>query len=142
MEPMVTEAARRDAELVVFSECGITGYDLQGVGARAALALEDPALDQVAAMAKTCNVAIVAGLVERRSDQLHNTAVVFFPDGRRVVQRKHRILSPEKDVAPVVPAERKREIFELQGFRLAIAICSDSAFPGCMRSLPRRAAMR
>ena len=35
MQPLVAEAAGRGAQLVMFSECGITGYDLQGVGAGA-----------------------------------------------------------------------------------------------------------
>jgi len=137
MEPMVTAAARRGAELVVFSECGITGYDLRGVGTKAAIAIDDPALDKVAAMAKTSSVAIVAGFAEKREGRLYNTAAVFYPDGRRVVQRKHRILRPEKDVAPVVAADRKRELFELKGFRLAVAICSDSGIPGLYEDLAK-----
>jgi predicted amidohydrolase len=54
-----------------------------------------------------------------------------------VVQRKHRVLSPEKDVAPVVPAGREREIFELKGFRMAIAICSDSGIPNLHEALAK-----
>ena len=38
MQPLVAEAAGRAAQLVMFSECGITGYDLQGVGAGGGLA--------------------------------------------------------------------------------------------------------
>jgi predicted amidohydrolase len=32
--PLVTEAAKRGADLVVFSECVITGFDLKGVGVK------------------------------------------------------------------------------------------------------------
>ena len=135
MQPLVAEAARRGAELIVFSECGITGYDLKGSQRPGRHCFGRPMLDRVAAMAKASRMAIVAGFEERLSGKLHNTAVVFFPDGRRVVQRKHRILSPEKDLAPVVPAARNREIFELKGFRLAIAICSDSGIPGLYEEL-------
>lgn len=135
MEPLVAEAARRQAQLVLFSECGITGYDLKGVGADAALSLEDPALNRVAAIARRHGVVLVAGLHEKRHDRLHNTAVVFFPEGRRVVQRKHLIMAAEKQVAPIVPAPRERTLFEVGGLQCAILICSDDGIPGIYEDL-------
>jgi hypothetical protein len=53
MQPLIAEAARQGARLAVFSECGITGYDLKGKGAAAAVKLDDPVLSRVAEMAKT-----------------------------------------------------------------------------------------
>jgi predicted amidohydrolase len=135
MQPLVAEAARRGAQLVLFSECGLTGYDLQGVAAAQALPLDDPELDKVADMARKHSTAIVAGLHEKLGTQLHNTAVAFLPDGRRVVQRKHLIMAPEQKAAPIVAAARQRTIFDVAGFRCAILICSDDGIPGIYQEL-------
>jgi predicted amidohydrolase len=135
MQPLVAEAARRGAQLVLFSECGLTGYDLQGVAAAKALPLDDPALDKVADMAREHRTAIVTGLHEKLGSHLHNTAVAFLPDGRRVVQRKHLIMAPEQQAAPIVAAARQRTTFDIAGFRCAILICSDDGIPGIYQEL-------
>jgi predicted amidohydrolase len=130
IEPLVAEAVKRGARLVVFSECSITGFDLKGVGAEAAIALDDPALGKVSRMARKYGAVLVAGFHERLGDKLHNTAGVFYPDGRRVIQRKHHIMKPEQAAAPMTPGPKKRVIFEVDGFRCALLICSDAGIPG------------
>lgn len=135
MEPLIVEAARRDADVVVFSECAITGYDLKGVGVKAAVSLDSPVLQNAADLAKQHDVVIVAGFHERHGDHLYNSAGVFYPDGRRVVQRKHLILKPERSVAPITPGPRKREIFDIAGFRCALLICSDYGISGIVDEL-------
>jgi predicted amidohydrolase len=135
MEPPVVDAVRRGAEMVVFSECVITGYDLKGVGAKAAVALDAACLDDVAKMAQRHGVVIVAGFHERQGDRLFNSAGVFYPEGRRVVQRKHLIMEPERAVAPITAGPRRREIFSVAGLRCAVLICSDSGIPGIYEEL-------
>ena len=135
MKPLVVEAARRHADVVVFSECAITGYDLKGVGVKAAVSQDSPVLRGVADLAKQYEVVIVAGFHERQGDRLYNSAGVFYPDGRRVVQRKHLIMKPERSVAPITPGPRKREIFDIAGFRCALLICSDAGIPGIVDEL-------
>ena len=135
MRPLVAEAARQGARLVVFSECGITGYDLKGKGAATAVKLDDPALGRVGELAKNHCVVIVTGSFERFEGGVHNTAVAFFPDGRRVVQRKHNICEPERRGSNTVPAPRRLVVFEIEGFRCAMVICSDSGLPGIFDEL-------
>ena len=135
MAPLVTEAAKRGAELVVFSECGITGYDLKGIGARAAIPLEAPILNDIAKLARSHDITIVAGFHERLGDKIYISAAVFYPDGRRIIQRKHTVPGPEKGIPSITPGERKRTLFNIKGFRCAILICSDAGISGIYEEL-------
>jgi predicted amidohydrolase len=136
MEPLVEEATRRGAELVLFSECGLTGYDpAQRLAVQAALALDDPALKAVDTMARSYGVVIVAGFYERSEGGIYNTAVAFYPDGRRIVQRKHYIAEPERTNFGALSAPRARTIFEVGGLRCAILICSDTGMEGIYEEL-------
>ena len=135
MESQIVEAVRRGAKLVVFSECALTGYDLKGAGARAAISTNSPELDRVATLARKHGTTIVAGFYEKLGDTLHNSAAVLHPDGRRVIQRKHLIAKPERASCPVVPAGRSRTFFEVEGLRLALLICSDAGIHGIFEEL-------
>jgi predicted amidohydrolase len=136
MEPLVAQAALQGAGLVLFSECGLTGYDPAEYSClQTALALNDAALHKVAAMALTHRIVIVAGFYERLGEEIYNTAVAFYSDGRRVVQRKHHIVEPELTMSGAKSAPRERVIFEVQGVRCAILICSDSGMEGIYEEL-------
>lgn len=135
MEPMVADAARAGADIALFSECSITGYDLKKVAFNAAMELDDPRFKQVDALAAKHNIVIVAGFYEKRGDRVSNCAFVFYPDGRRILQRKHHMVGYEIGPVKVLAGDRKREIFEVRGFKLAILICADSGIAGIEEEL-------
>ncbi|MCX5662718.1 MAG: carbon-nitrogen hydrolase family protein [Planctomycetota bacterium] len=135
MEPMVAQGAAQGADLVLFSECGITGYDLNKVAFNAAMDLDDPRFKLVDAMAKRHNVPILNGFYERRGDRVGNSAFVFYPDGKRLLQRKHNMVGYETGPVKVLAGDRKREIFEIKGFKLAILICADGGIPNIEEEL-------
>lgn len=137
MTPLVASAAARGAELVLFSECGLTGYDLKGVAIRAAVSLDDPILMPVAELARQHNIAIVNGLFEKLDGRVYNTSVAWLPDGQRMVQRKREVTPIEKEHGVVAEADAHR-IFEFKGFRFAILICSDNDVVGVFAHLARR----
>lgn len=135
MAPLIEQAAANRARVVLFSESAITGYDKQLVGIKNAVSLDDPRLDAIAAMAKRSGVVVVAGTYEKHRDGIYNSAIVFFPDGNRLVQRKHYIIAWENEHTPVLSAPRRREIFEVDGMRFAILICADSGIKGIHEEL-------
>jgi predicted amidohydrolase len=130
MIQQISEASTRGAEVIVFSECALTGYDLKGVGAKNAIASDAPALTKLADLARKHNIAIIAGFYEKNAEKVFNSAGVFMPDGRRVIQRKYHVMEDEKKNCGTVPGERKRTLFEINGFKCAILICADTGIPG------------
>ncbi|HYG76534.1 MAG TPA: carbon-nitrogen hydrolase family protein [Planctomycetota bacterium] len=135
MAPLIKEASERGAGLIVFSECAITGYDLKGVGAKAALSLDSREVGKMSKLAKKQRITIIAGLHEKQDGRLYNSACIFFPDGNRVVQRKHNVMDSEKQICPVLPGERKRTLFNVNGFTCAVLICADTGIPGIFDEL-------
>lgn len=135
MEPMVAQAAAGGADVILFSECGITGYDHRLISYNAAMPVDDPRFGAVAAMASRHGIVVVAGFYERAGAEIYNAATVYYPDGRRVQQRKHFIVGYEEKHTDVRSGPRRREIFEVKGFKLAILICADSGVKGIEEEL-------
>ncbi len=130
MTPMVRRARQESARLILFSECGLTGYDLRGRAIATAIRFDDPALTAIDRLAADHRMVIVQGFYERDGDAVYNSAAAFFPEGTRILQRKHRIIDYEARQTPVRSALRKRQVFEIDGFRCAILICADNGIDG------------
>ena len=135
MEPLVAEAKRRGAELALFSESGLTGYDWFRRGWHAAVPADSPKLDPVNQMAKKYDLVIVNGFHERAGEIVYNAAAAFFPDGSRVHQRKHNVQKSEDDMGPIPRADRARTPIHVNGFKLAILICADNGIDGIYEEL-------
>jgi predicted amidohydrolase len=69
-------------------------------------------------------IVILAGLIERDGDHVHNSHVICYPDGRREVQRKH-ILTPGELAAGLTVGPVQRQLITLKGVRCALVICAD-----------------
>jgi predicted amidohydrolase len=82
------DAARADgADLVVFPELGLTGYQLQDLAAEVAVRLDDPRLADLAAA--TEGLSAVVSLVEESADHRLFIAAILLEDGQiRHVHRK------------------------------------------------------
>lgn len=137
MEPLIEEAARRGAGLVVFSECALNGYDLRGVGLGTAVSFDDPKLEKLDALARRFETVLVVGFFEREGASLYNSAAAFHPNGRRDLQRKHAMGGFELQVKTIAPGPRERRLFEVQGLKCAILICADNGIPGIQAELAK-----
>jgi NAD+ synthase (glutamine-hydrolysing) len=84
---LLEDARAKAADLVVFPELGLTGYQLQDLAAEVAMRLDDPRLADLAA--STAGLSAVISFVEESADHRLFIAAALFEDGElRHVHRK------------------------------------------------------
>ena len=81
--PLITEAARQRADLVVLPET-LTYYDSGRMPVDVAEPIPGPTTEYFGKVAKHNNLYIVAGLYERANNLVYNVAVLIGPDGSLV----------------------------------------------------------
>jgi predicted amidohydrolase len=126
-------AERPEADLAVFPELFLSGYDL---GRAHACAIEPyaPALDHVRRAAGEAHMAIVVGFVERGAGgAVHNSLALVDETGALAgLYRKVALFDRERDV--FAPGDRL-VVVPLAGRRVGPLVCFDAEFPELARGL-------
>jgi predicted amidohydrolase len=128
IERFVRTAAERQAEIIAFPECCITGYwHLRHRSQQEMVALAEPvpagpSSQALLALAGEHGLSIGAGLLEQADDgRLYNAYVVAMPDGQH---RRHRKLHPF--VSPFLSPGDEYTVFDTpHGCRVGVLICYD-----------------
>jgi predicted amidohydrolase len=129
IERLSRQAADARARLCLFAEGAITGYVTdRAVLARAPTA-DGPAAARLRRLATELKMAVAAGTIEKTDGGFHVSCFVAMPDGRFVVQRKHGINDAERR-AGLLSGPAERTVFEVDGVKMAVCICSDVGIPG------------
>ncbi|MFA6293921.1 MAG: nitrilase-related carbon-nitrogen hydrolase [Victivallales bacterium] len=132
-------AADDGADLLLTPELSASGYGgFPEVIAVAETAGKGPIYERLAKTSAATGVVIAAGFAELNGTKKHLSHYVVFPDGRFVVQRKHRVTEVERPLEPVAPiapkvagkenqpTELRFEFFEVKGVRCVVSICADA----------------
>jgi predicted amidohydrolase len=85
---LIDEARSQHADLVVFPELGLTGYQLQDLAAEVSIRLDDPRLADLAA--KTADLSAIVSFVEESADHRLFIAAALLEDGE--ISHVHRKL--------------------------------------------------
>jgi predicted amidohydrolase len=140
-EPMIREAARRGADLVVTTECFLDGYAIRDkrMGAAAFAALGEPLPDgpyarKLAGLADELDIYLIAGMVERDGPHTYNTAALFGPDGSLIGRYRKRDIGHE--VIWNTPGSAS-PVFDTELGRIGIIICADRRNAGVVRGVAR-----
>lgn len=131
-------AATAGADLVVLPELWPAGYFAFERYAEVALGLGAPLLDELAALAARLRTTLHAGSVLEAGEggRLHNTSVVFGPDGSRLaVYRKVHVFGYRSREQELVTGGTELATFPLAGSRAGMATCYDLRFPELFRAL-------
>jgi predicted amidohydrolase len=125
-----------DAELVVLPELFASGYVFTSREEAGSLAEEIPGgrtVELLGNIARQKNIHIVAGVCEKESNRLFNSAVLISPDGWRGTYRKIHLFNEEK--LWFEPGDEGLKVFDIGACRIGIMICFDWFFPEAARIL-------
>jgi predicted amidohydrolase len=125
-------AEHREADLAVFPELYLSGYDLR-TARECALDPDAPAVEAVRRAAADAGTAVIAGFVERAGEEIYNSAALVDETGALAgVYRKVALFGREADV--FTPGERL-VVVQLAGRRVGPLVCFDVEFPELARQL-------
>ena len=136
--PLLAEAARQKADLVVLGET-ITSVGVKQKADEVAEAIPGPTTRYFGELAKTNHLHIVLSLYEREGHLVYNAAVLLGADGRLVGKYRKVCLPPgeaEKGVAP----GSDYPVFDTVLGKVGLMVCYDGFFPEVARELSNRGA--
>ncbi|GBD35276.1 Aliphatic amidase [bacterium HR36] len=138
-EPLIAEAARKKADLVVLGEV-IPYVGLGKSFAEVAEAIPGgPCSSYFAQAAQRHHLYIVAGLVERDGHCVYNVAALYSPQGQ-LVGKYRKVCLPRSEIEAGLAPGNDFPVFDTPLGRIAMMVCYDGFFPEVARELANRGA--
>ena len=132
----IRAAAERDAKLVLFPECALTGYSFDSLEEAIPFAepLNGPSAQAIAEVCSETRVYAAIGFIETDGNKFHNAAMLVGPEG--VVGGYRKVHMPFIGIDRfVTPGDRPFQVFELPFGKVGLNICYDISFPEAARVL-------
>lgn len=136
--PLIAEAARQRADLVVLPEvltCAYTSLSETDC----AEPIPGPSTAFFGGLAKQHNLYLVAGLVERDGPLIYNVAVLIGPDGG-VAGKYRKTALPRSEVERGITPGSDYPVFQTRFGKVGMMVCYDGFFPEVARELANRGA--
>jgi predicted amidohydrolase len=136
--PLIAEAARRHADLVVLGET----LTYAGAGSSyeaCAEPIPGPSTAYFGELAKQHQLHLVAGLIERERHQLFNVAVLIGPEGK-VLGKYRKVCLPDGEYDKGMSPGSDYPVFDTRFGKVGMMICYDGFFPEVARELSNRGA--
>lgn len=137
-EPLIAEAARQRADLIVLGET-LTYYGLGKTFEEVSEPIPGPSTEYFGTLAKEYNIYIVAGLTARHEHLIYNTAALIGPGGD-LVGTYRKVALPRKEIQLGIAPGDSYPAFETRFGRVGMMICYDGFFPEVARELTNNGA--
>jgi predicted amidohydrolase len=137
-EPLIVEAAKQKADLVVLPET-LTYVGLGKSYVDCAEPIPGPSTQYFGELAKKHNMYIVAGLLERDQHLVYNVAVLLAPDGK-IAGKYRKVALPRGEIAGGIAPGSEYPVFDTRFGKLGMMICYDGFFPEVARELTNKGA--
>jgi len=121
----IEKAVNLQADLVVFSELSLTGFEPELAGSLA-VDLEDPRLDEFQQISDLKGIAIGVGAPTKFNSEILISMIIFQPNRSRTVYSKQML---HDDELPYFSTGNEQIILDIQNTKIAPAICYESLQP-------------
>ena len=129
-------AAEREAQLVIFPECALTGYAYNSLDEAIPFAekVDGRSAEAIADVCRQTNAYAIVGFIEAADEKFYNAAMLVGPDG--VVGSYRKVHLPYIGIDRfLTPGDRPFQVFELPFGKVGVNICYDISFPEPSRVL-------
>ena len=141
IQQMVIEAVHENAQLIVFPECAITGYNFASLDDAREVAepIDGPAIQALAQVGHDMKVHLVTGTLRSEGNQIFNSAVLISPQG--IVGTYDKVHLPLCGADKFTThGGRGFQVYDTALGRIGMMICYDLRFPEAARTLALRGA--
>ena len=131
--PLIAEAAKKKADLVVLGEC-ITKVGNGASLTDAAEPVPGPSTKFFGQLARKHHLYIVVGLIEREGPLIYNTAAMLGPDGK-LAGKYRKVCLPREEIRQGTTPGEAYPVFETRFGKVGMMVCWDVFFPEVARRL-------
>lgn len=135
--PLIAEAARQKADLVVLPE--VVTYGKGSTYLDVAESIPGPSTDFFGQLAKEHHCYLVPGLVERAGSLIYNVAVLIAPDGS-IAGKYRKVCLPRGEIEAGVTPGHDYPVFDTAFGKVGMMVCYDGFFPEVARELSNHGA--
>ena len=136
--PLIAEAARQKADLVVLGET-VPSVGVKQKACETAEFIPGPTTGYFGELARKNNLHIALSLHERDGHLVYNTAVLLGPDGRLIGKYRKVCLPPSEAAVGIAPG-KDYPVFDTKFGKVGLMVCYDGFFPEVARELSNRGA--
>ena len=136
--PLIAEAARQKADLVVLGET-VPTVSVRQQTAEMAEVIPGSTTGYFGQLARKNKLYIVLSLYERDGHLIYNTAVLLDPDGQ-LIGKYRKVCLPPSEVAEGIAPGSDYPVFDTKFGKVGMMICYDGFFPEVARKLSNHGA--
>src|SRR5262245_55562565 len=132
----IRTAAEREAQLVIFPECALTGYAYNSLDEAITFAeqVDGRSAQAIVEACRQTKAYAIVGFIESEGGKFYNAAMVAGPDG--VIGSYRKVHLPYIGVDRfLTPGDRPFQVFDLPIGKVGVNICYDISFPEPARVL-------
>lgn len=130
----IKQAGEQNVELLVFSECALTGYPPRDFSDIAKVVFDrlNILYDEIQKLSDAYNMCILIGTISKCSKSFYNSALIFMPNKKIQIYNKRALWGWDRDN---FTAGNDRGIVEFKDWKIGVRICYEIRFPEFFREL-------